>query len=104
MYLVYNIYTDNLLETLRKLGYGCYIGNVFSGALAYADDLVLLSPSLYGLRSMIKVCEKYAQDYDILFNPNKSKLMCFNVDDTSTINITLCNKTSLLKLLVMYNI
>ena len=87
-----NIYIDNLLETLRKLGYGCYMGNVFSGAIGYADDLVLLSPSLYVLRSMIKVCEKYAHDYDILFNPKKSKLMCFNVDDTSTINITLCKK------------
>ena len=27
--VVYNIYTDNLLETLRKLGFGCYIGNAW---------------------------------------------------------------------------
>ena len=49
--VLYNIYTDNLLMQLRKSGLGC-------GALVYADDLVLLSPSLYGMRAMISICKR----------------------------------------------
>ena len=30
-----------------SLGFGCYVGNVFVGALAYVDDVVLLAPSRF---------------------------------------------------------
>ncbi len=90
--VLYNIYTDNLLVQLKNSGMGCYINGIFSGALGYADDLVILAPSLYALRSMISICEKYAKDYDILYNAKKSKLICFNVENPKTITITLCNK------------
>ena len=41
------MYLDELLHALSeaKVGCCCYIGNVFVGALAYADDLVLTAPS-----------------------------------------------------------
>ena len=48
---------------LKKSGLGCYIKHTFSGVLGYADDLVLLSPSLYGMRVMVSICERYAHDY-----------------------------------------
>ena len=31
---------------------------------------------------MISICESYAQDYHITFNPAKSKLICFNVSSS----------------------
>jgi len=46
---------------------------VFTGAIAYADDLVLLAPSQNAMRNMLRVCEAYAGDYDMLFNASKSK-------------------------------
>ena len=39
---------DGLLHKLIDAGYGCYIGHVFAGVLAYADDVVLLAPSYGG--------------------------------------------------------
>ena len=39
----------------------------------YADDLVLLAPSQNAMRNMLRVCEAYAGDYDMLFNASKSK-------------------------------
>jgi hypothetical protein len=44
----------------------------FAGALAYADDLVLLSASLNGLQVLLDVCSDVAGMYDIIFNVNKS--------------------------------
>ena len=31
---------------------------------------------------MISICESYAQDYHISFNPAKSKLLCFKVSSS----------------------
>ena len=30
---------------------------------------------------MISICEQYAKTHSITFNPNKSKLLCYNVDE-----------------------
>ena len=35
------------------------------------------------LKRMISICEKYASSHSITFNPNKSKLLCYNADLTS---------------------
>jgi len=79
--ILFSIYFDTLLHDLSTCGHGCYIGNNFMGAFAYADDLVLLSPNLSGLRNMIKVCEQFSLDYDIVFNPSKSKMLLFNTEN-----------------------
>ena len=50
---------------------------VFCGLLGFADDIMLLCPTLGGLRKMIRVCEDYANDHSILFNGSKSKLLIF---------------------------
>ena len=76
--LLFTLYIDKLLSDLSKSGSGCYIGNVFMGAFAYADDIVLLSPSYSGLKSLLKVCEHFSDMFDIVFNASKSKLMVFN--------------------------
>jgi len=37
---------------------------VFTGAIVYANDLVLLAPSQHAMRHMLRVCEAYSGDYD----------------------------------------
>lgn len=58
--ILFAIYIDSLLESLRASGRGCYWGNHFSGALCYADNLIILAPSPDGLRKMLAHCESYA--------------------------------------------
>ena len=55
---------------------GCHIGLLFVGALAYADDLVLIAPSAIAMRHMLQVCDDYAAQYNVLFNATKSKCLC----------------------------
>ena len=66
-----------LCESVESVG--CHIDGVFAGAFGYADDIVLLAPSLDALRHMIGICEDYAEEFHIQFNPSKSKLMYYNV-------------------------
>jgi hypothetical protein len=71
--VLFCIYFDGLLCKLSKAGIGCFIGNFFVGALAYADDLVLLAPTPHAMRAMLAVCESYANEFSVAFNANKSK-------------------------------
>ena len=75
--LLFSIYVDDLLVELKNRDIGCHMGHHFVGALGYADDLILLSPTVYGMKIMIKICEEYANDHCILFNGNKSKYLIF---------------------------
>jgi len=66
---------DNLLLRLSNCGVGCYIGTNFVCALAYADDIVLLSRTPAAARKLLSICETFAAEYDIKFNAQKSKLL-----------------------------
>ncbi len=75
--ILFIMYMDVLMLRLSDSGAGCLVGTVFCGALGYADDVVLLSPSLSGLKDMLRVCKDFADEYDVLFNSSKSKLLLF---------------------------
>ncbi len=47
------------------------------GAVAFADDIKLLTPTFKGLKKLVSMCEKYAEKYDIKFNGTKSKYMVY---------------------------
>ena len=48
---------------------------MFLGALTYADDIVLLAPTPSAMRAMVAICDRYADDLDIVFNAKKSKFI-----------------------------
>jgi hypothetical protein len=55
--ILFCIYIYNLLKLLADTGVGCYIGSHFVGALAYADDIVLLAPTASVMRRLLAVCD-----------------------------------------------
>ena len=75
--LLFGIYIDELLIELKNNKVGCCIGNYYCGAYGYADDIILLCPSITGLEKMIKICEIYSDKHYISFNGKKSKLLIF---------------------------
>ena len=91
--ILFSLYINGLLDRLRQSKLGCHVGMSYAGAFAYADDVALVSPTLYGLRKMINICELYAKEFCILFNPKKSKLLCFNILFHEKPCIKLCGKT-----------
>ena len=44
-----------------------------------------VAPSLSSLKQMISICEEFAKSHSIVFNPSKTKLLCFNLDPLSEI-------------------
>ena len=76
--LLFGVFIDDLLNELQNSGFGCRIGHLYVGALGFADDLILLCPTEYGIKKMLKNCESYATEHDLIFNGAKSKLLIFN--------------------------
>jgi hypothetical protein len=76
--VLFTIYFDELLSILKNVGVGCHVEDAFAGALSFADDLTLLSPSLSGLNRMVKLCELYAKSFDVTFNEAKTVALYFS--------------------------
>jgi hypothetical protein len=72
---LFSIYIDDMLCNLKKSNMGCSVGDSYVGCVAYADDIILLAPTITALRKQISIVENYASDHNIKFNGSKSKLM-----------------------------
>lgn len=70
--ILFNLYVDDLIVALKQNGEGCHVLNCFVGCIMYADDLMLLSPSVAGLQNMLNICSDYGDRYDIVFNATKT--------------------------------
>ena len=49
-------------------------------SLEYADDIVLVAPSIKAVNNLLDICELYSNDYSINFNPDKTKMIVFSKD------------------------
>jgi len=76
--ILFCIYMDELLYNLKVSNVGCYIGYVFLGGLAYTDDVCLLTPNRGSKIIMLKSCEDFNKEYDVVFNSSKSHLIIYD--------------------------
>ncbi|XP_063535970.1 uncharacterized protein LOC134745820 [Cydia strobilella] len=74
---LFNLYMDALIGELSSTHVGCHVDRVCFNNISYADDMVLLSPSVGGIRILIEKCESYAQKHNLRYNVAKSEYMVF---------------------------
>ena len=74
---LFNVYMDGLSDRLLMCGAGCNINSVWVNHIMYADDLTLPCSSAKGLQVLIDVCSSYADEFDIIFNSEKSGCLYF---------------------------
>jgi hypothetical protein len=60
-----------------------YAGNVSSGCLMYADDILILSQSANGLQKSLDNLNKYCKKWRLNVNIQKTKTMIFNCKQSS---------------------
>ena len=61
-----------------------HVGQLFIGCALYADDIVLMYASCYGLQKLVDVCQCYGITWDIKFHPLKSQLLTFGGPNPTT--------------------
>ena len=91
--ILYCIYIDGLFTRLRKEEAGCWVNGNYVGIVAYADDLMLLSPTINGLQEMTKTCEDYGKSHNLMFSTDpilkkcKTKCLAFLKKERNLKNI-----------------
>jgi len=86
---LFALYVDDLADNLRFSGYGLHVGSLFVGCIFYADDIVLLSPTCFGLQQLLNICEQFASNWYIKFNTDKSQLITFGGRNTYSSKLSL---------------
>ena len=71
------IYIDGIVRIFQNNDIGCKIGLVSVNIFLYADDIVLLAPSVDALQKMVTLCEQYLGSLDMALNAKKSMCMRF---------------------------
>ena len=76
--ILFNLFVNDLLKELEASGLGAAIGTVNVPALAFADDIVLISDDPNKLQKLINLCQKWAENNGMAFRTDKCKVKVFN--------------------------
>lgn len=68
---------NDVIAAIIKSGYGCTIGMAVVNVFMYADDILLLSPSITGLQHLIRICEHELNVLELSLNA--SKTVCIRI-------------------------
>ena len=75
--LLFNMFINNLVETIKGLGIGVDIGQEKVSILMYADDLVLLAENENDLQLLLNVLSDWCRSNRINVNETKSNVVHF---------------------------
>jgi hypothetical protein len=74
---LFNVFINIFVIKLRLLDVGCHINSIFFGCFLYADDLIVLSPSVIGLQQILDTCIETSNLLSLKFNCSKSHCILF---------------------------
>ncbi|MFZ2538725.1 MAG: reverse transcriptase family protein, partial [Oscillospiraceae bacterium] len=73
--LLFSVYVDDALQKLVYSGLGCNFFGFLVGALMYADDLILMSASVFNLQKLIALSEILFDEINLKINISKCSVM-----------------------------
>ena len=82
---LYNIYTEELLKNIENENLsGTSIYGIFTGVIAYADDIILLSSTINGLQKLLDKCTGYFNTTAISLNIDKTEFLSSGKQSTAS--------------------
>jgi len=70
--LLFSIFIDEILSELSNSKLGCFLHGRCLNRFLYADDLLLLSPTVCDLQLLFDKCSSILDELDLQINPEKS--------------------------------
>ena len=67
---IFAVFIDSIVDKIKSSGLGCYIKWTCMSVFLYADDIILLAPSVTSLQQLLLVCS-----LDMAINAKKSSCM-----------------------------
>lgn len=77
---LFNAVLDPLLQDLNTNGIGYRVNNQELGAMAYADDIILVSETFEGLRKLVQISENFFKSVHLHLNPEKTMYFGWKYD------------------------
>jgi len=74
---LFAVYIDSVFEKVRLKASGCYMKRYCVSILMYANDILLLSPSVSSLQNLLGIRENELLNLDMCLNVRKS--MCTRI-------------------------
>lgn len=84
--ILFSIFIDDIVNKVMKINVGCYLSLVCANIFLYADDILLIAPTVTGLQLLLQVCEEELINLDMRVNIKKS--MCIRFGQRFDANCT----------------
>ena len=86
---LFNLYIDDVINRISNSKYCCNVRFACVSIFMYADDLILMSPSITVLQKLFKIVEDELMALEMSINPSKSSCIRFGPrHDALCANIT----------------
>ena len=69
---LFTVFIDDVINVVQCSNLGCKIGIISVNMFLYADDIILLAPSVDALQKLLSLCELHVGRLDMALNPKKS--------------------------------
>lgn len=73
----FSIYVDDIIKQIRSSNLGCHISATSVAIIMYADDIVLVAPSVDSLQALLILLEHLLDELDMRINSTKSVCIRF---------------------------
>ena len=108
---LFTIFIDSVVDRVRNSGLGCHLKMACFSILLYADDIVLLAPSVHSLQLLLRTCEDELSCLDMRLNNKKSvcirigpryKADCCSLVTSDNCELRWCNSLRYLGVYIMF--
>ena len=84
--LLFSIYINDIIESFKDIDIGCILGFEKINILCYCDDMVIIAPSITGLRLLLERLECLLLNTGLSINADKSKIVPFFPKDSKSVS------------------
>ena len=74
---LFAVFLDDMVYKVMRTNLGCYLSSICAGIFLYADDILLLAPTVAGLERLLHVCEHELEQLDMSINVSKTSCIRF---------------------------
>ena len=74
---LFAIFIDDIVLKVKLANVGCYVSSICSCIIMYADDILLMAPTITGLQYLLTVCERELVALVMQINVDKSMCIRF---------------------------
>ena len=69
---LFSVFMDDIFNVIHSIPWGCHIGCVNCTIFLYADDILLVAPSISALQHLINAVEHFLSSHEMILNAKKS--------------------------------